>query len=117
MLYKNDTGFWGEELAAKFLEKKGYALLHRNWRFKKFEVDIIACKGEMLHFIEVKSRKSNKYGYPEENVSKAKIKNLINASVAFIEQNPQWKRIQFDVLAVTFTQPVDFFLIEDVFDF
>jgi putative endonuclease len=113
----NDTGKTGETLAAAWFEEKGYTILHTNWRHKNLEVDIIATKNKMLHFIEVKAVTTLKYGNPEEKVSSKKIKNLIDASEEFLFQQPQWQRIQFDVLSIAMLQgkEVEYFLIEDVY--
>ena len=67
------TGRLGEQLAVKFFEQLGYEILHSNWRCTHWEIDIIASKYDCLHFIEVKTKSSTKFGYPEEAVSKKKI--------------------------------------------
>lgn len=74
MAWHNETGKTGEKLAADWLEKKGFTILEKNWRHKRLEVDIIAEKDNLLHFIEVKSRSSQNYGLPEESVSLKKLK-------------------------------------------
>jgi len=113
----NSTGAAGETMALKYLIEKGFTILHKNWRHSHWEVDIIACKEPVLHFIEVKTRRTKKFGHPEEAVSKKKIQNLINASEEYLYQYPQWQRIQFDILAITIlkNEPVEYFFIEDVF--
>ena len=70
-----------------------------------------------LHFVEVKTRRTQKFGYPEESVSRQKIRNLINAAEAYLYRYPQWQRIQFDILAITIpkNEPVEYFLLEDVY--
>ena len=55
MASHNDTGKTGENLAAIWFEEKGYTIIHKNWRHKNLEVDIVATKNNMLHFIEVKA--------------------------------------------------------------
>jgi putative endonuclease len=117
MAQHNRTGNQGEAMAAEYLTGKGFSLLHQNWRHSHWEVDIIASKNNILHFIEVKTRQSKKFGHPEEAVSKKKIQNLINASEEYLHQQPQWKRIQFDILAISIlkNEPVEYFFIEDVY--
>lgn len=117
MAKHNDTGKIGEELAVAWFVEKGYTILYQNWRHKNLEVDIIATRNNMLHFIEVKAVTTLKYGNPEDKVSAKKIKNLIDASEEFLYQQPQWQRIQFDVLSITMLQgkEVEYFLIEDVY--
>ena len=117
MAHHNDTGQTGENLAAIWFEEKSYTILHKNWRHKNLEVDIIATKNNMLHFIEVKAVTTLKFGNPEDKVSEKKIRNLINASEEYLFQNQQWRRIQFDVLSITMIKntATEYFLIEDVY--
>jgi putative endonuclease len=117
MAQHNLTGNTGEALAAVYLFGKGYNILHQNWRHSHWEVDIIAVKEAILHFVEVKTRQTKKFGHPEESVGKKKIQNLINAAEEYLYRHPQWKRIQFDVLSITILkdEPVEYFLIEDVY--
>jgi putative endonuclease len=117
MAEHNLTGNTGEALAAVYLAEKGYKILHQNWRHSHWEVDIIAEKAAILHFVEVKTRRTKKFGHPEESVGKKKIQNLINASEEYLYQNPQWKRIQFNILSITILKDelAEYFLIEDVY--
>lgn len=116
MAHHNATGKLGEEMALKYLHGKGFAILHKNWRHSHWEVDVIASHENILHFIEIKTRRTKKFGYPEEDVTKKKLTNLINASEEFLFQYPAWKLIQFDILSITIikNQPVEYFFIEDV---
>lgn len=117
MATHNDTGKLGEELAEAYLIGQSFAILHKNWRYKKLEVDLIISKNNILHFVEVKCRASEKFGYPEENVTSTKLKNVMKAAEQYLYEYPQWKKIQFDILSVVLSEPPNFFLIEDVFDF
>ena len=116
MAHHNTTGAMGEKMAVQYLIEKGFVILHQNWRYSHWEVDVIASLNDTLHFIEVKTRRTKKFGYPEEDVTKKKITNLINASEEFLYAHPGWKRIQFDILSINLhrNEPVEFFLIEDV---
>lgn len=117
MAAHNDLGRKGETLAIKWLTDNGFEILQQNWRHGHFEVDIIASKEMLLHFIEVKSRQTNEFGYPEESVNKKKIQNLLYAADEYLFLFPQWKRIQFDILSITLNknEPAEFFLIEDIY--
>ncbi len=55
----------GEDLAAEYLSSKGYRILERNWRWSRAEADIIAMDGEVLVFVEVKTRTSDYFGSPD----------------------------------------------------
>lgn len=109
------TGKQGEELARHYLAEKSYQILELNWRYRHWEVDIIASKSNVLHFVEIKTKHSNRLGFPEETVGVKKIKNLIGASEIYLYRNPQWQRIQFDILSITLTPTIEYFLIEDVY--
>lgn len=117
MSFNKQTGDKGEEMAAQFLARQGYKIVERNWRFKHWEVDIIASKGNRLHFFEIKTRRTDKYGTPEESMSKDKMNNLKNAAEEYQYQHPEWKYVQFDVVAIMllYNKPAEFFLIEDVY--
>jgi len=112
-----DTGKKAEELAAAWLTEKGYEILHRNWKYGNLEIDIIAKKDDTLHIVEVKSRKSHIYGYPEESVTRNKFRKLQLAANAFLSKNPGWNWIQYDVVAITMFSKtnVEYTLFEDVF--
>jgi len=110
-------GTEGEALAVKWLTEKGFSMLHVNWRYSYYEIDIIASLKDVLHFIEVKTRTNKKFGEPEARVDQKKIINLLKAGAAYHYQHPAWKRIQYDVLSVSI-QPgnmVDYFFIEDIY--
>jgi putative endonuclease len=117
MARHNHTGLLGEQMAARYLTEKGFTILHQNWRHSHWEVDIIASHKNTLHFIEVKTRRTQKFGYPEDDVTKKKVQNLINASEEYQFLYPEWKLIQFDVLSITLLKdkPEEYFFIEDVY--
>jgi putative endonuclease len=112
-----DKGTIGENVAATYLLQNGYTILYRNWRFKHWEIDIIASKENKLHFVEVKTRTSKKFGNPEEGVNEKKMSSLKKGAEEYLFQNQQWGFIQFDVIAVTLKKEIveEIFLIEDVF--
>ena len=117
MANHNNTGHLGEKMAAEYLLKRGFNILHKNWRHSHWEVDVIASLNDTLHFIEVKTRRTNKFGFPEDDVTKKKMENLINASEEYLLLHPEWKQIQFDILSISIlkNQPAEYFFIEDVY--
>lgn len=98
MAKHNETGAKGELLAAEILLQKGYAILERNWRYGHKEVDIIAGHKDLAVFVEVKTRSSIRSGFPEEAISPRKIRLLQEAALVFMEQHPEFQRMQFDVI-------------------
>ena len=111
-----DIGKEGERLAEVYLVSKGYQMLHRNWRYGRYEIDLIATKNGMLRFIEVKFRSYTQYGKPEEAVTKKKIKSLLQAVDQYLYLNPKHEDYRLDVLSITqhSSDDTEYFLIEDV---
>lgn len=106
-------------MAVEWFGKKAYKILAQNWRYRHWEVDLIASRNGILHFIEIKTRTSLLFGFPEEKVSRKKIRHLIGASEEYLHLYPQWKRVQFDILSInidTNAGRTDYFLIEDVYE-
>ena len=116
MAQHNHTGKHGEDLAAQWLEANGFELLHRNWKHSYYELDIIAVKADVLHFVEVKTRSTDTFGYPEEGVTPKKMEKLMQAGEEFLFQFPGWKRIQYDILSIRLYKhkAPEYFFIEDV---
>ncbi|MAY21833.1 MAG: YraN family protein [Flavobacteriaceae bacterium] len=101
MAYHNELGKLGEDLAAAFLQKKGYAILERNFMFQKAEIDIIAQKEEdTLVIVEVKTRNSAAFGNPQEFVTRSKIKMLVKAANEYLISNQIDAEVRFDIIAV-----------------
>lgn len=113
----HETGIQAEHQAALHLISIGYSILHRNYRHSRFEIDIIATKDEILHFIEAKSLSTDEIVAPEVHVTSKKFQSLKKAASNFLSKNPKYKHVQFDVLSIVMknnTAP-EFFLIEDVY--
>jgi len=117
MAAHNELGQLGEQLAEKYLSERGYQIITRNWRYLHFELDLVAVKEDMLHFIEVKTRRTTEFGLPEEAVDEIKISCLVEAGEEFLYQHPDWKKVQFDVLSICMHPHdlIEYFLIEDVY--
>lgn len=98
------TGLWGEELAARFLSGQGAAILHRNWRSGRNEIDLIAEWNGVVVFVEVKLRKTNAFGHPETFLGKAQIRNIRRASTEYQIQHGITGTIRFDIVAITGTR-------------
>ena len=96
-------GSAGEDLAAVYLERKGYRILDRNARTRVGELDLVCRRGRLLIFVEVKTRTSAAFGHPEESVTRAKQRHLIHAAHAYIASHPAFRTapFQIDVIAIT----------------
>ncbi len=113
------AGTRGEDCALRFLKKKGYRIIERNYRCVFGEIDIIANHQGAIVFIEVKSRTSDRFGYPEEAVGKVKQKKISRIAVNYLgERKLDDSNARFDVVAIHFSpgkERVE--LIKDAFDF
>jgi putative endonuclease len=117
MAAHNEFGKAGEQMAVEWLVQHGFQLISRNWKFGRYEVDIIASREGVLHFIEVKSRHDDVFGKPEDWVNRKKGRHLLTAGVAFQDKYPDWMLVQYDILSILITPDgkPDFFFIEDVY--
>src|SRR6266404_5876480 len=116
MASHNQLGKEAEQMAVSYLVENGYEILYCNWRYSRYEIDIIAKKNELLRIIEVKSLKTSQLRYPEESVTKKKFKYLLKAADEFLFQNREYRHVQFDILSIIINpeKEPEFFLIEDV---
>ena len=102
----NDQGRKGEDLAVNALEMKGFAILERNYRFERNEVDIIALRDGLLVFAEVKSRGNTSVLKPESFLTPVQAERIKKAAWAFLQEY-QFMSIpaRFDVFAISFDDP------------
>jgi putative endonuclease len=98
---KMKLGHWGEALAEKFLRERAVNVFARNVRSKFGELDLIGTLEGQTVFFEVKTRRTEAYGYPEDAISKAKSQHLRTAAEAYIQDHPdlpaEWR---IDVVAI-----------------
>ncbi len=99
---KRTIGLDGEQRALEFLKKRGFAILVTNYRSRVGEIDIVAQKKNLIAFIEVKTRLSTRYGYPEEAVDRKKARRIIKAAKHFLISKKLYDKtdVRFDVLAL-----------------
>ncbi len=100
MATHNELGKKGEQLAVEYLQKKGYKILNRNWRFKKAEVDIIAQKKDVLAVVEVKTRSTDYFGNPQDFVNQKKIQLLVEAINEYVTSKDLDCEVRFDIIAI-----------------
>ena len=98
---RRKTGVLGERLAAEMLVDKGYVIVETNFRCPEGEIDIVARDGDCLVFIEVRAKRSRRFGTPEESITPRKKERIRTAAARYQEQHddlPESWRI--DVVAV-----------------
>lgn len=94
-------GLWGEQAAADYLLARGYTIIDRNVRTAHGEIDLVAGMEGLIIFVEVKTRRSHSFAYPEEAVTSRKQVHMMSAAETYLQEHPEcpdtW---QFDVIAV-----------------
>ena len=103
MAQHNEIGKEGEAEAARFLQGKGYEIMACNFRYQHAEIDLVAKKGKMMVFVEVKTRTNLSFGNPEEFVSYAKAKLVMKAAEHYIFTHNWQFDVRFDIVAVSVT--------------
>jgi putative endonuclease len=94
------TGLNGESLAAEYLRKKGYEVVEKNYRYGRAEVDLIVKKGNWLVFVEVKTRSSSDFGFPEEFVDSEKERNVLYAAEYYMTKIDWQGNVRYDIVSV-----------------
>lgn len=100
MAQHNILGERGEEIAKSYLINKGYIVYGTNWRFGKFEIDLIADDGEEIVFVEVKTRSNLNFGTPEEAVGPEKEAALLHAADVYLKNIDTPVSVRFDIIAI-----------------
>ncbi len=93
-------GEYGEEQAARYLRRKGYRIVERNYRCRQGEIDIIARKREILAFIEVKLRRDDRFAEAREFVTAAKQRRILSAASLYLTRCGEDLQPRFDVIEI-----------------
>jgi putative endonuclease len=95
------VGNAGEDLACRYLEKNGYKILERNKHYSRFcEIDIIAQYKKTIVFVEVKTRRTDAFGTPQEAITKTKYENIKKGVQFYLSEN-KIKDFRIDVISIT----------------
>jgi putative endonuclease len=101
MRTKDTVGKYGEELAARYLAKAGFAILERNWRCELGEIDIVARDGTALVVCEVKTRRGLNYGSPLESITYRKLSTLRQLLGRWLQEHDlRPAEVRIDIVAV-----------------
>lgn len=107
--HRRQFGNTGEDLAVSYFLDRNFQLIARNWLCRLGEIDLIVERDGVTHFVEVKIRRSITYGYPEESITRFKLRKLARAIEMYLRDTPHPpNRYQADALAITVlpgTQP------------
>jgi putative endonuclease len=108
----------GEDLAHRYLRNAGFTVVARNYRPSEgdAEVDIIARDGDIIVFVEVKSRSSNDFGSPERAIDSEKRKHIVRAARSYATRaGIAWNQVRFDTISIVFTAPPSLVHQQDAF--
>ena len=94
----HELGAWGEALAAKYMIQKGFTLLEHNYHSRYGEIDLIFEDSTYVVFVEVKLRKSSRYGLPSEFVTAKKQEKLRRTALTYLQSHTLDKQPRFDVI-------------------
>ena len=102
---RQNLGRWGETKAAEYLQERGYTIIERNAYTQYGELDLIARhimgNTEVITFVEVKTRTTTTFGYPEESINRQKREHILASAMAYLQDHPdlgdEW---QVDVIAI-----------------
>ena len=101
MAEAQSTGAKGEAIACAYLEQRGYRLIQKNYRFHRYEIDLIMMDGDRLVFVEVKSHRNRGFGLGREAVNAEKQRRISLAAAAYLQQHGcQDQRTRFDVIEI-----------------
>lgn len=105
----------GEKLAVEHLKTQGYQILDENYRFQRGEIDIIAKHEERIVFVEVKTRRSLKYGLPQSAVTEQKQRQISKIALAYLQtHNLMDAPCRFDVIAIQLTRQLEVLRLEQI---
>ncbi len=115
MSKNKELGLEGEQMATDYLLKKEWVILERNYRFSRYEIDLIASKNDLIIFVEVKARSNTSFGLPEHFVDEKKAENIIIAANHYISEQNWDGNIRFDIIAIIKKERMELEHIEDAF--
>lgn len=99
--YRKNLGNWGESLALEYLSAKGYELLERNYHSRYGELDLIMSVDDILVAVEVKTRRSRKYGFAEYSITKKKIQAIADTMTVYLDKNAKLNQAwQIDLVVI-----------------
>jgi putative endonuclease len=110
-------GARAEEMAVAHLQGEGYRVVRRNFRAPGGEIDIIAWDGDVLCFVEVRSRDDTVHGDPLETIDTRKIRRVVSAAHTYLDEVPApWPEMRFDAVGIVLSDPVEIDLVRDAFE-
>jgi archaeal holliday junction resolvase (hjc) len=103
MALHNETGKWGEQLACEYLMREGYRIVERDWKCGKRDIDIVAIENDVYVFVEVKTRRNERFANADEAVTPQKIRSVSIAANAYVKSHNLNRELRFDIITIVGT--------------
>jgi putative endonuclease len=100
MAKHNILGQEGEEIAARYLQQRGYTIQDRNWHCGHKDLDLVVTKDDTIVFVEVKTRTSTDWGDPQDFVTDRKIRRIVSSADAYLRFNQINMDVRFDIVSI-----------------
>ena len=100
MALHNETGKWGEQIAYEYLMREGYRIVERDWKYGQRDIDIVAIENDVYIFVEVKTRRNERFANADTAVTPQKIRSISIAANAYIKGHYLDREIRFDIITI-----------------
>lgn len=97
---KRRLGHWGETQAAAYLTAQGCTIVERNWRCAAGEVDLVVQEGDVLAFVEVRTRRSDRFGTPEDSITARKLAHMVAVAENYVYERGWSGAWRLDVVTI-----------------
>jgi putative endonuclease len=96
-----DLGKWGEGVAKSYLIERGFEVIVQNYYTEYGEIDLVALRDDRIHFVEVKTRRTQIFGNPEESITIRKLSHMVDSAQAYLLTHPEFEGDwQIDVISI-----------------
>lgn len=102
MSFRQTIGRWGENIAAGYYQRRGFTIIARNWRCRSGELDLICARGRSVYIVEVKTRRSEAFGGPEEAVTALKYQHMRAAAALWLglASTKRYREVYFQIFSI-----------------
>jgi putative endonuclease len=114
VMERKDLAQFGEDIAVKYLKHNGYQIVERNYHSPYGEIDIICKQGEVLVCVEVKARKSLKFGEPLAAVTQRKQNRIVKTAYHYLATHESESPIRFDIITLQYIPKEDSYKLEHI---
>ena len=103
-IYNRETGCLGEDIAKRYLQKRGYRIIEQNYRTRYSEIDLIAYDHKTLVFVEVRTKNSEEFGTPEDSLTRRKIRRLSRGALIYLAREGGSEKYRIDAVCIVLAE-------------